>query len=104
MSEELKPCPFCGSDKPRIGRRLDGSVFVECTNWCGASMHGDDEEQAIEFWNERKPHIETKTLRDEFAMAVLPGLIENPDLISIGTNPWELAYCYADEMIKEREK
>ena len=45
---------------------------------------------------------QTKTLRDEFAMAALQGLLISSDL-SIEEN-CHLAYMYADKMLKERIK
>ena len=56
----LKPCPFCGSNNLE-----DHYVFIKCTD-CGEEgppsnnkrndAHADfvDNENAIEYWNERK--------------------------------------------------
>jgi hypothetical protein len=43
-----------------------------------------------------------KTLRDEFAMAALTGLLANPNLASRSFE--ECAYEFADGMLKERHK
>lgn len=51
MSEELKPCPFCGGNNLSV----EGITFywVECID-CNASISGHEtEEQAIEAWNRR---------------------------------------------------
>lgn len=58
MSEQLKPCPFCGSKDigtsyhlPMFGE--DMLYFVVC-NDCGAmSYHSRVEKRAIEAWNRR---------------------------------------------------
>ena len=54
MTEELKPCPFCGG-KAEISY-FDSSCQcydVEC-NDCGACLMGFEErEEAIETWNKR---------------------------------------------------
>lgn len=49
MSNELKPCPFCGSNDFDIC-----SNAIECTN-CKASICCDayDEDELIERWNTR---------------------------------------------------
>ena len=57
MTEELKPCPFCGEQeiqafKPRTERDLD-VWLVRCS--CGARSGGwVSEAHAIKAWNTRK--------------------------------------------------
>ncbi len=70
MSEELKPCPFCGCDaKYVISEHMNGDTSQEhriiCTNviHCGAEMrtyispysksYKDEQEQFIKRWNRR---------------------------------------------------
>ena len=64
MTEELKPCPFCGSKELVIGELkgiLDGRYFVNCVK-CHASGplggKGKDEEEGakkcVQKWNMRK--------------------------------------------------
>jgi hypothetical protein len=45
---------------------------------------------------------EVKTLRDEFAMAALPALIEKSKTADDIISTPELAYAYADAMLKAR--
>ena len=53
MSEELKPCPFCGGDA-EITKWHEG-YFVECKKQrCGGTIGAyKTEEEAIEAWNTR---------------------------------------------------
>lgn len=52
MSNELKPCPFCGFQHP-ITIESGGRVYVECP-LCGAETSSrETEEEAIEAWNTR---------------------------------------------------
>jgi len=57
------------------------------------------------------PIVPQKTLRDEFATAALQGLLANPadqyylnDKLDTVEVKVKLAYVYADEMLKERDK
>ena len=66
MSEELKPCPFCG-DKAHINPLSgdpDDSHEV-CCYGCGGFAWGDTKEKAIRKWNRRVeiPHHEAKPAR-----------------------------------------
>ena len=50
---------------------------------------------------------ETATLRDQFAMAVMPALMSAPVPLDTDVSPeWvaEVAYKFADAMLAEREK
>jgi Lar family restriction alleviation protein len=56
MSEELKPCPFCGSDAVmgKIGG-FDQFYYVDCTD-CETGTGGvDSETEAADQWNRRAP-------------------------------------------------
>lgn len=59
---ELKPCPFCGHDKPRLKRNTGVTGVATKTRWlreqvkcrCGAaSKIGKKPGQAIDHWNRR---------------------------------------------------
>ena len=60
MNEELKPCPFCGSDRALIRRDDDGEFYIWCCG-CGARTGNISPErcvdearaEAIERWNRR---------------------------------------------------
>lgn len=49
MSENLKPCPFCGKDK---ASKQDCGCLIQC-EWCKAELHRSDPEDAIAAWNTR---------------------------------------------------
>ncbi|WP_288610204.1 Lar family restriction alleviation protein [uncultured Victivallis sp.] len=51
MSEELKPCPFCGSD-PRKHITEDRYFFILCEK-CGCHVAKRSPDTAEEFWNRR---------------------------------------------------
>lgn len=52
MPSELKPCPFCGSNKVRLADVMDFH-FVKC-DFCGNEGLKDDAvEEAVEAWNRR---------------------------------------------------
>lgn len=55
MSNELKPCPFCGG-RAYLSERMNGGYYVECESIGGClaeSGNYDTEEQAVEAWNRR---------------------------------------------------
>lgn len=66
MSNELKPCPFCGGKafintvEPHAHEvatfmpDYPGGTFIECTS-CTCALSGETEDKAIEAWNTRKP-------------------------------------------------
>jgi len=59
MSEELKPCPFCGGEAYTEGHKLElqdgfGFWFVACKNQCGAMVgYFYTEDDARRAWNRR---------------------------------------------------
>lgn len=56
MTEELKPCPFCGNKKILVAyeEQLDNAYDVYCVVCkCGAAMRNSIKEAAIEAWNKR---------------------------------------------------
>ena len=52
MSEQLKPCPFCGSEKVAVAGWSD-CCEVLCENCMSASRVANSEEKAIAAWNRR---------------------------------------------------
>jgi Lar family restriction alleviation protein len=66
MSEELKPCPFCGSKNVMIDDLFDNgtnTVFCgECQSKSSNFCHFDS---AIEQWNTRAPQNEWISVDDE---------------------------------------
>ena len=60
MSEELLPCPFCGSTELLgdfyINRNLHESYAIFCTN-CDATLRGYTKSEVIDAWNSRAEPI-----------------------------------------------
>jgi Lar family restriction alleviation protein len=79
MSEELKPCPFCGS-KNVVVYELKGqkTLWIECKG-CWASSNALDSSkkaQAIKLWNTRTDTALREALEplQEFARKVIKGV------------------------------
>lgn len=58
MSEELKPCPFCGGEARIIAKPYEPKVCVGCDDdtclgFSGLGWLYDSEKEAIEAWNRR---------------------------------------------------
>jgi hypothetical protein len=59
MNEELKPCPFCGREKPSI-YQSGGYWKVKCIDGCSLSISGYDKKLgAVMAWN-RRPGIQNE--------------------------------------------
>ena len=66
MSDQLKPCPFCGGqDFDVIGEALASSV--RCKG-CNAGTFTVGAKHAIKFWNTRTPQTEADGLKETKAM------------------------------------
>lgn len=56
MTENLLPCPFCGSEELRISGVM-GSYYVKCQE-CGCEQNmADGFDKAIAAWNRRTPDV-----------------------------------------------
>jgi len=88
MSEELKPCPFCGA-KASVQRYSSGTGGPKCAIWCDAChvgtswLHGDDgEARVVAEWNRRAPvaarELDVEAERREFE-AFLGRPMMNPE-------------------------
>lgn len=53
MIEELKPCPFCGSDRLAIEVGEDGICHAECLNCPGRTGSCEGKGKAASAWNRR---------------------------------------------------
>jgi Lar family restriction alleviation protein len=53
MSNDLKPCPFCGSKAVYFDESLVGYHHVEC-HVCPASVSGETQVHATTAWNTRR--------------------------------------------------
>lgn len=55
MSDELKPCPFCGNTEISTGRSIFGGMHTFSCDRCKLSVEflWQDREKCIETWNKR---------------------------------------------------
>jgi len=58
--QEIKPCPFCGSEAKLIREKYAPEFAVQCQNWeahvhNGIEVWGDTAAEAIDAWNRRSP-------------------------------------------------
>ena len=81
MSEEIKPCPFCGSDTEVFFYEI-GYAYIECLNDECMAMgpDGNTKEEAIQKWNQRPydydmPAIVKKVQRMEAALVSAKAII-----------------------------
>jgi len=109
---KMEPCPACRSTRVCVMRSLTETSAagnlpkVYCLDCCCVGPVAETSDEAIRAWNAipRAPVQPTKTLRDEFAMAALSGLmagLENGHLAH--DDAAQFAYDRADAMLKERE-
>jgi hypothetical protein len=59
-SNELKPCPFCGSVLPYLpvpSAAREGSFVVECIN-CSCEVFGRSRDEAASNWNRRAREVD----------------------------------------------
>ena len=73
MSEELKPCPFCGGRAHILEVDLESSVRCASPRECRIAPATDwsvDENQLIEAWNTRKPEPDYKAMWKELKGAI----------------------------------
>lgn len=111
---KMEPCPACRSTRVYVMRSLTETSAagnlpkVQCPDCCCVGPVAETSDEAIRAWNAipRAPVQPTKTLRDEFAMAALSGLLARmrPDAIYTYEDLVAQAYAIADAMMKEREK
>ena len=63
MSDELKPCPFCGSSDLLI-EHMDGTIlhpaYAVVCNYCGARSNYVDRGEHVAVWNRRSVDEENK--------------------------------------------
>ena len=59
MTEELKPCPFCGASAEMNKGTYDFKPYwVCCENGHGLGKRGDSPEEAAEAWNRRAVDVD----------------------------------------------
>lgn len=62
MSEELKPCPFCGGHATSYGtRKMESGGSTHCLihcDECSARLSAETENDAVEAWNRRADLID----------------------------------------------
>lgn len=59
MTDELKPCPFCGWDMKGIKPEIEDwdmtdDVYVIRCPCCGVMMYRDCEWECVDMWNTRR--------------------------------------------------
>jgi len=62
MTEDLKPCPFCGYEEPYVA--VDKDRYIVCPN-CLCRMHNDvcvTESDIIKLWNNSAVKCESEVL------------------------------------------
>lgn len=52
MTDDLKPCPFCGETDHSASNRAYWEIVCD-SDQCGGSQSGDSEFEAIDAWNKR---------------------------------------------------
>lgn len=50
---ELKPCPFCGSDDVEVVQLMPDSSFMTVCSKCPVSIGAKTKDEAINLWNKR---------------------------------------------------
>lgn len=103
---ELNKCPLCGNEP-------DLTVFSDCISTvvceCGLAVDvgATNGDAAINGWNDVTANFTqpVKTLRDEFAMAVLSGLLASGEYSKDYdlARATRLSFRYAELMLEERE-
>jgi len=76
MSDELKPCPFCGSATAAVKMPEEYTYYIKCRQCEARGPETGMKAAAIKCWNalNRPPSPPVKTLHDELASAALTGL------------------------------
>lgn len=93
MSDELKPCPFCGSPAQfrRIPKTIDGIPHVECSDIsCRVLFCGITGEDAMKKWNTRVEDAKLAKAREMFGLLEDQiRRIDNADLRTVRKNAAE---------------
>jgi Lar family restriction alleviation protein len=65
-TDDLLPCPFCGSSKVWLGSERDHDAAYICCDACGAVLGGSgwNDEQAIAGWNRRPREYTREEMRE----------------------------------------
>lgn len=66
MSEELKPCPFCGSEDITIADDGGGQIYTACCDCACSGPFGGTDAQLVRLWNMRETdEVEWIDVNDE---------------------------------------
>ena len=101
--DDLKPCPFCGSDPmPEFYSSEGGTGYAihcqaeACPAW--PSAHGENEEEAIAAWNTRAPDprlAEVEAERDAYFLVLQEIKAEGSHNHNTRCRKWWHAVCAA---------
>lgn len=102
---KLNPCPECGNE-PDFE---EGAKVFRVACWDCSPIEfitARTASGAINAWNAATGEQPAKTLRDEFAMAVISGYMATESDLNNESAEWAVKHSYkvADLMLKERNK
>lgn len=64
MTDKLKPCPFCGSEKVSLDNESGFCIQCKDNECCTEGPYSKSEEAAIEKWNKRADISKVETTDD----------------------------------------
>jgi hypothetical protein len=118
MSEDLKPCPFCGGDAEHYYRADDSgwenTDWVGCTGNCGASTACyETKDLAVTVWNTRidtddmadrnkKLRAENKRLKSLVA-DVIHSMGDDPEIMAASRAEWAARALEAEAKLSKSE-
>ena len=94
MSDELKPCPFCGGEaNVDTGYEIDGILCDGCGFWYRFDGYTDSKD-AIDFWNTR-PVDQLRAERDRLRQVLVAVATRLESAADDRTFPHGMYYTYA---------
>lgn len=86
MSEELKPCPFCGSAALLLTNTKTGHYWGECgsTQCAAEAATTTDKAEAVAAWNTRAPDARIAAAEAERDAAVAAMLLAGKQMVEFG--------------------
>ncbi len=94
MTEELKPCPFCGGEAKLGDQARVEHFIVECGK-CSKFLESINQDEVIRKWNQRTPEPNTSVLRWTRYDGTTETLPEEDKAISVkGIPAYRLENCF----------